>query len=614
MNKLLDLLVKWTDIEIINNSVCKYCTTQYSLYSVEKEQYDKSSFKYSDICPTCIFRLIYSFLNDKHLYNRKDINSWKNIISIISEDYKWEVIEANTYRELLVDDLWFKYWNDFSDDIFDDFIKLYSVFPKASRLVFRGVENWDYSSHVGTSKNLYLSYCVFSECEDVYYSLKITDSKNVFDSYHIASSSNIYSSHTIGTSHDVSFSRNSVDCSWLLFCSDMNNCKECIFCCNQVNKSYMIYNTQYTKEQYESIKKGIYEKLWDYNQFIFLQQKFAEFLDQNLVDWAININNCQKVNGEATFFSNNSVNVYAWNGISNCANIMIWGDFADDKWEKIINSLEFGTNCENSIWSFSFGYNTYNVNFSWFIAESTNLDYCIDLEWCEDCMFCVWLRNKKYCILNKQYTKESYFQKRQEIVNNLKQSWKWWEFIPWTCSPFPYNDTLAYDYFKVNKVIYSDWREETIDSDAIWVVKVKTDDFISDAILDLGWDEKIQIKWRTKNKEINIPENMQVLKTKEIWNIWEINNDILDKAIICEESARPFRIIKKELEYLKKKWFPIPRIHHENRIDKIFSDRPKWQMYVWICDKCSIETLTVFKNKPKYKVYCPACYKQFMYA
>ena len=30
----------------------------------------------------------------------------------------------------------------------------------------------------------------------------------------------------------------------------------------------------------------------------------------------------------------------------------------------------------------------------------------------------------------------------------------------------PYNDTLAYDYFKVNKVIYSDGREEIIDEDA----------------------------------------------------------------------------------------------------------------------------------------------------
>lgn len=614
MNNFLSLLVKWTDIEIVNTSICKYCLADFPLYSLEKEQYDKSGFKYPNSCPTCRFRLLYSFFNDKHLYNRKDKKTWKNIISILSDEYSWEVIEANSYRNLLVDDLWFNYWKEIWSDIFKDFLNLYNDFPKTSRLVFQWVENWDYSSHVGTSKNLYLSYCVFSECEDIYYSLKITDSKNVFDSYAIASSSNVYSSRTIWTSHDVSFSRNSVDCSWLLFCSDMNNCKECIFCCNQVNKSYMVYNKQYSKEEYEKIKKGIYEKLLDYNQFLFLKQKFIEFLDENLIDWLINMNNCQKVNGESIFFSYNCVNVFSWNGLSNCINVFVGWDFAEDKSEKIINSVEFWTNCENTIWSFSFGYNIYNVNFSWFIAISSNIDYCIDLEWCEDCLFCIWLRNKKYCILNKQYEKQDYFKKKQEIIDTLKVSWKWWDFIPFEASPFPYNDTLTYDYFKVNKVIYSDLREEIIDENAIWIVRVFWNDFISDAELDLWWKEKIKIKWRTKNKEINIPENMEILNSNDIPSIEEVWSDIVNKTIICEETGRPFRIIKQELDYLKKKWFPLPRIHQENRIDKMFSDRPTWQMYLWICDKCNNETLSVFKNKPKFKVYCAECYKKFMYS
>lgn len=613
MDKFFDLMIDGTDISIVNMSECKYCSSKYPLYSIEKEQYDKYAFKYTDICPTCNFKSLYSYINDKHLYNRKDSKTGKNLISILSEDYNWEVIDANNYRIQLVDDLWFKYSKEIWPDIFDDFLKLYNDFPKPSRLVFQWVENGDFSSHVGTSKNLYLSYCVFSECEDIYYSLKITDSKNVFDSYHIASSSNIYSSHTIGTSHDVSFSRNSVDCSGLLFCSDMNNCKECIFCCNQVNKSYMVYNKQYTKEEYESIKKWIYEKLWDYNSFKFLKNKFQEFLDQNLSDATINMNNCQKVNGEATFYSFNSVNVFAGTWVSNSANVMIGGDFSDDKWNNIINSLEFWTNCENSICAFSFGYNTYNVNYCGFVSSSSNIDYCFDMEWCEDCLFCVWLRNKKYCILNKQYTKQEYFKLREEIVNHLKYTGKWGENIAFSSSPFPYNDTLSYDIFKVNKVIYSDGKEEIIDENAVWTVNVLWDSFISDAIYDMWWNEKIKIKWRTKNKEINIPENMKILKSENIANINQVWNDILDKTIICEESGRPFRIIKQELDYLKKKWFPIPRVHQENRIDKILSDRPKWQMHVWICDNCHKESLTVFKNKPKYKVFCPACYKQFMY-
>ncbi|MDP2090627.1 MAG: hypothetical protein Q8K30_03425 [Candidatus Gracilibacteria bacterium] len=614
MDKFFELMTNGTDISVLNMSECKYCSSKYPLYSIEKEQYDKYGFKYTDICPTCNFKSLYSYINDKHLYNRKYSKTGNNIISILSEDFSGEVIEANNYRNSLVDDLGFKYSKEIGPDIFADFFKLYNDFPKPSRLVFHGIENGDYSSHVGTSKNLYLSYCIFAECEDIYYSLNINKSKNVFDSYYILDSSNVYSSHTIGTSHDVSFSRNSVDCSGLLFCSDMNNCKECIFCCNKVNKSYMIYNKQYTKEEYEGIKKGIYEKLGDYNQFNFFKNKFQEFLDQNLVDATININNCEKVKGEATFYSSNSINSYNCNGLSNSINIMTGGDSSNDKSEKILNSVEFGLNNENNIGSFCFGYNTYNVNYCGFISECTNIDYCIELEGCEDCLFCVGLRNKKYCILNKQYTKQEYFKLREEIVNHLKSTGKWGENIPFSSSPFPYNDTLAYDIFKVNKVIYIDGKEEIIDENAIGTVQLLGDSFISDAIYDMGGKEKIKIKWRTKNKEINIPENMEILKTENIASINQVGKDILDKAIICEESARPFRIIKQEFDFLKKKGFPVPRIHQENRIDKIHSDRPKGQMHIGICDNCKQETLTVFKNKPKYKVFCPACYKHFMYA
>lgn len=82
-----DLLVAGTDIRIISTHVCKYCSEEYPLYSLEKEQYDKNGFRYPDSCPTCRFRLLYSFFNDKHLYNRQDTKTGKSIVSILSDDY-----------------------------------------------------------------------------------------------------------------------------------------------------------------------------------------------------------------------------------------------------------------------------------------------------------------------------------------------------------------------------------------------------------------------------------------------------------------------------------------------------------------------------------------------
>jgi hypothetical protein len=180
-------------------------------------------------------------------------------------------------------------------------------------------------------------------------------------------------------------------------------------------------------------------------------------------------------------------------------------------------------------------------------------------------------------------------------------------------SLYPYNDTLAYDYFKVNKVIFANWNEKIIDKDAKWIVKVFSNDFISDAELDLGWEKKIKIKWRTKDKEINIKDDMNIIHAKDLPNIDEVTDDILNKTIICEESWRPFRIIKQELEFIKTKWFPLPRIHHELRIDKLLARRPIGQMYLWISDLSWKDILTVFKSKPKYKVYSIGEYMKCMY-
>lgn len=50
--------------------------------------------------------------------------------------------------------------------------------------------------------------------------------------------------------------------------------------------------------------------------------------------------------------------------------------------------------------------------------HSTNIqscDHCFDCTDCEFCFWCVWLQWKKYCILNTQYTKSEYTQKREKI-------------------------------------------------------------------------------------------------------------------------------------------------------------------------------------------------------
>ncbi len=61
------------------------------------------------------------------------------------------------------------------------------------------------------------------------------------------------------------------------------------------------------------------------------------------------------------------------------------------------------------------------------------------------------------------------------------------------------------------------------------------------------------IKRRAKEVEIDIPENIQQIPAQELPDtIDKVTDDILEKAIVCEESGRPFRIIRLELEFYRK--------------------------------------------------------------
>ena len=76
----------------------------------------------------------------------------------------------------------------------------------------------------------------------------------------------------------------------------------------------------------------------------------------------------------------------------------------------------------------------YQVNFSFGSDQSINSSFLKECINCQDCILCINLRNKKYCIENIQYTKEEYEKIKGEldfgsynILSNFKKQYK--EFI-----------------------------------------------------------------------------------------------------------------------------------------------------------------------------------------
>lgn len=190
-------------------------------------------------------------------------------------------------------------------------------------------------------------------------------------------------------------------------------------------------------------------------------------------------------------------------------------------------------------------------------------------------MGCMWLSNKNYCLLNKQYDKQAWESLAQKVIEELQSKNRFWDFFDTEDSPFPYNDSVAYDYYPI--------REEQIKI-------LQPEKFISDAILDLGWEEKIRIKRRTREHEISAAEDKDVM--------------------ICEASGRPFKFTSMELEFYRRHGLPLPHKHPDIRHAERFRKRPGRTLYLSICAKCWIETLSVYKDC---KVYCEQCYNKEIY-
>ena len=70
---------------------------------------------------------------------------------------------------------------------------------------------------------------------------------------------------------------------------------------------------------------------------------------------------------------------------------------------------------------------------------------------CQDCFGCCGLSGQQYCIFNKQYSKEDYENQVAKIISHMIETKEWGEFFHPSLSPFGYNETVAMEYYPLEK-------------------------------------------------------------------------------------------------------------------------------------------------------------------
>ncbi len=418
---------------------------------------------------------------------------------------------------------------DFNKSFFENFKILMNKVPWPNVFHYTLWENIDYSDTTWNSKNVYLSKVVILDCENVYYSFIVKEnSVNVFNSvYVIWNNSNIYNSLGIFNSYNVFYSRYILNSSDIWFSSNLIWCRECIFCDWLENKSYCINNIQYDKEEYLQKKQEILSQKYRFEEWYLSKvNKHWKNLASKNVKWNFIVKSENIENG---YFVDNS---------KNCKNVIFlwWTQWDED----IVNAMfAWSPYAKNSYNSTMYGH-TENVYFSWHIWWWYNVWYSMYGTNINNCFGTIWLKNKEYCILNKQYSKEEYNEMIKKILNQMDKEWILWKFFPAELSLFNFNDTWS--------TVLTDFNKEEIISE--WY------------------------KWRDEGIKVDIPSNLEIVSINDI-DITNFNESIL-KKIITDDKWNYWRIMPYEYKFMKKYGLPLSKYHWLDRIRNHF---------VWICWK-----------------------------
>ena len=422
---------------------------------------------------------------------------------------------------------------EYISNFFDSFSKLYINNNNTNVNTYWGNENCDYAEAVYGSKNWYLSFSFGANAENVMYSCFVrSDVKNIYNSFYVENwSENIYTSYFIQNSSFVFYSKYITNSNNIRLSTNLTWCSNCILCDNLENQSYCINNNQYSKEEY------IIEK-----QKILSNNSKFDNIYSNKLNTAINKNddNCSWV---AIYNCNNIENGNLCRDMKDCRNV-ICGTWWYTWSSNIYDWLDVWLDTHDMYGTGMAGTNSEHLYCCSGITKCNTLFYSMYCEACSFCLWCIWLKNKSYCILNKQYTKEEWYEKVDEIFGQMDADGTLGEFFPACMNPFYFNDTAAY-------LIDPSFTKEEVT--AKWYL------------------------WRDEPIKVDIPETAQVISIDDLdqyesfddAGVWKIDASIL-KKVIQDHEGNVYTIQWLEYNFLIKHGLPLPRKHWLDRMKENF--------------------------------------------
>ena len=530
------------------------------------------------LCPECRATRRLAWRNELELYKRKSDKSGKEVVSIYAPD--------SPYTVYGIDEWWQDDWDatsyaqeyDPNKPFFEQFSVLLKKVPKLA-LFNAKTEDCEYVNYTAETKNCYMSTILFYNTESTHYSYWAMNSVNNSDIMLAYQAENCYLCYDLKDSYGCKYSVNLNNCRDCYYSLNLIGCKNCIFSTNLSNKEYYVRNKQVTKEEYKQELAKL--NLGSWKSFQTNYEEFLKIKGEAIVRYTKQTNCENSTGNELSQCKNVSDSVMCTklenasycNGIDSSSNIYdsMGGGY---EWALETNHTGFGSvfvGCSSVLYS-SFMY------------------YCVNCSSCNECFGCDGLRNKQYCIFNKQYTRDEYYAKVGEIVEKMMEAGEWGEFFPLEISLFAYNETIA-------QKRYPKTSEEVKQIGGRWKEAAPTPEFTGDKYEP---QDDIAVYTQDENER----------------------NKLLAGVLQCEKTGRPYKIVPQELAFYIKTGTPIPRYHYKVRTDLLFANSSSTTLHHRQCmcenetheqhanSRCLNEFDTPYDENRTEKVYCGDCYQQ----
>ena len=572
----------------MNNRICQNCKNDFEIITDELSFYEKLKIVPPSWCASCRMARTMSFINIRSFYKRTCNLCGKFIITLYKITDKAPVYCNECWQSDNWDVSVYSKEIDTSKTFFEQWHELFQIVPRQALRRVQMVDS-DYMNLSIQCNHCYLGYSIFRS-EYVNYSECVDDSKNCTDCITTKGSEWCYESADSISNYNccyISESKNCINSQFLLNCA---NCQDCFMSSNLRNSRYVFRNTQLSKEEYTLNIAN--ESLDKYSNIRNLMNEFKSLKENSIHKYADIINSINAT-GNNIVNSKNVINSYMiadGENINNSVRILEVKD---------MGNCFFVAGSESLYSCFSCSLGSYQMRNCMYSNGSKDLDYCYLCTNCENLFGCIGLKNQKYCIFNKQYSKKEYFEKVEEIkismtlnpyIDIAGRSYVYGDFFPFAMSPFSYNETMARDYFPITE-----------------------EEVVKNGFVNL--DPK-QHSYNVTIKASMLPDSIN-----------EYTDSICSEIIECEhkgecndQCATAFRIIPDDYISYKKMNIPIPRLCPNCRYYARLASRPPRKLWErsCMCDKTNhgheTNCTTLFKtsyspNRPEI-VYCESCYQK----